>query len=305
MVNLTIFTPTYNRKHLLPVLYDSLKRQTCKEFTWLVIDDGSTDGTEEIFREWKNKDVGFKINYIKKANGGKHTAIEEANRVCNTKYIVCIDSDDYLTDTAVETMYKEMNMVDLISDVCGVVTRRMKSNGEPFYDRWAPNNTILFFNELYTKYGYKTDTCLIFKTDIIKNYHFPIFEDEKFVTESVFYNQFLYKYKILATTNLYYVADYMEDGYTAQGMKLFFKNPKGWAYALKSNAYVNINNKSSLKTRVGASASFYAWCKLMHLNERDIGKDLKLGIFASFGKLLEFIPYKKLKRQKEEYEKTK
>ena len=73
MVTLTIFTPSYNRAHTLPRLYESLKRQTSNDFSWMVIDDGSTDNTEDIVSDWKNQDNNFDIIYIKKENGGLHT----------------------------------------------------------------------------------------------------------------------------------------------------------------------------------------------------------------------------------------
>lgn len=305
MVKLTIFTPTYNRGNLLPILFESLKRQTYKEFVWLVIDDGSIDNTEELFTVWKKENPDFKIIYKKKANGGKHTAIEQANEVCTTDYIVCVDSDDYLTERAIEQMYNEIDIIDKMEDVCGAVTRRIKPNGEVFCGKWAPDKTLLYFNELYTKYGYKTDTCLLFKTNIVKNFHFPVFEDEKFVTESVYYNKFLYKYKMLASVNLYYVGEYMPDGYTAQGMKLFLKNPKGYAYSLKMETYLSIKNRKSFKKRLIASAHFYAWCKIMKLNTKKIANEYKLGIYGLFGRLLMFIPLKKYKKELEVYEQNK
>lgn len=305
MVRITVFTPTYNRKHLLPNLFESLKKQTNKDFVWLVIDDGSSDGTSELFEEWKKQAVGFQIDYVQKKNGGKHTAIEKANEVCSTDYIVCVDSDDYLTENAVEQMYKEIGIIDKMDDVCGVVTRRAKPNGEPFFDKWAPDKTILYFNELYTKYGYETDTCLLFKTSIAKSFHFPIFEDERFVTESVYYNQFLYDYKMYATNNLYYLAEYMPDGYTAQGMKLFFKNPKGYAYALKQGAYYAIKQKLSLRKKVGYSASYYAWCKIMKLKVKEIVDEHNIGIYGLLGRLLMFIPLKKYKKELKIYEQNK
>lgn len=299
MPRLTIFTPTYNRKHLLPTLYESLKSQTNKDFVWLVIDDGSTDGTEEYFSKINN--AGFELQYVKKENGGKHTAIDMANGICKTDYIVCVDSDDYLTDNAVECMYKEIEKIDEYPNVCGVVTRRRKPTGEPFMENWAKSDEILKFHDLADKYGYTTDTCLLFKTSIIKQFHFPTFEGERFVTESVFYNQFMYDYDMLASDNLYYVAEYMPDGYTAQGVRLFFRNPRGHAYALKQNAYMYIYNGGTLKRKLGGSAYFYAWCKLMKINSNEMSQKYKLGFYGFVGRMLKFIPYRKFKKEYESY----
>ena len=77
MKTITIFTPTYNRAHTLVRTYNSLCQQTCKDFEWLIIDDGSTDNTYEIVQEWI-EESDFKIRYIYKENGGKHTALNVA-----------------------------------------------------------------------------------------------------------------------------------------------------------------------------------------------------------------------------------
>ncbi len=73
-IQLTIFTPAYNRAHTLPRTLDSLKRQQNKNFIWLIIDDGSTDNTKELVDKWLKDDYGFEIVYIYKENGGMHTA---------------------------------------------------------------------------------------------------------------------------------------------------------------------------------------------------------------------------------------
>jgi glycosyltransferase involved in cell wall biosynthesis len=101
---ITILTPTYNRSHTLPRLYNSLERQTCKDFNWLIVDDGSTDNTREIVDIFKEK-TSMTIDYLLKENGGKHTAINEGVDLVKTKLIFIVDSDDYLTDDAVKTIY--------------------------------------------------------------------------------------------------------------------------------------------------------------------------------------------------------
>ena len=102
MSKLTIFTPAYNRGYIIKKCYDSLCRQTCKDFVWLVIDDGSTDNTAELIKEWQKNDNDFEIRYIYKENGGMHTAHNTAYENIDTELNVCIDSDDYITDDAVE-----------------------------------------------------------------------------------------------------------------------------------------------------------------------------------------------------------
>ena len=98
MILLTIFTPAYNRAHTLGRTYESLKKQNCKEFIWLIIDDGSSDCTAQLVEEWQQEDSGFEIRYIYKENGGMHTAHNVAYENIDTELNVCIDSDDCLAE---------------------------------------------------------------------------------------------------------------------------------------------------------------------------------------------------------------
>src|SRR5690554_1440544 len=97
---ITIFTPTFNRAHLLPRLYQSLCSQTSSDFLWLVIDDGSSDGTDELVKEWQEENK-IAIEYHFKENGGMHTGHNLAYQVIDTELNVCIDSDDYMPEDAV------------------------------------------------------------------------------------------------------------------------------------------------------------------------------------------------------------
>ena len=94
---LTVFTPAYNRAYTLHKCYESLTRQTNKNFKWMIIDDGSTDNTANLVAKWK-EESDFEIIYIYKQNRGMHTAHNTAYENIDTELNVCIDSDDYLTD---------------------------------------------------------------------------------------------------------------------------------------------------------------------------------------------------------------
>ena len=102
MALLTVFTPAYNRASTLPRTYQSLCEQECKDFIWLIVDDGSSDNTRELVEGWKNQDNGFEIQYIYKKNGGMHTAHNVAYENIHTELNVCIDSDDRLSENAIE-----------------------------------------------------------------------------------------------------------------------------------------------------------------------------------------------------------
>ena len=102
MALLTVFTPAYNRASTLPRTYQSLCEQECKDFIWLIVDDGSSDNTRELVEGWKNQDNGFEIQYIYKKNGGMHTAHNVAYENIHTELNICIDSDDRMAEGAVK-----------------------------------------------------------------------------------------------------------------------------------------------------------------------------------------------------------
>ena len=113
MQTLTVFTPAYNRAHTIGRTYKSLCSQKCKDFVWLIVDDGSTDNTAELVKDWMSKDNGFEIQYIYKENGGMHTAHNVAYRNIHTELNTCIDSDDALSENAVEKIINKWNQVNL------------------------------------------------------------------------------------------------------------------------------------------------------------------------------------------------
>ena len=280
MIKITYFTPTYNRKQLLGNLYESLKKQTNKEFIWLIIDDGSSDGTDKAVGEWI-KENQLTIKYIYKENGGKNTALDMAHEICETEYISCIDSDDYLSDDSTEVLYKYFNRTSEDEKLAGIVARRAHYDGTPFNESWSKVPEKICFYDLPKKYGYTQDTTLIFKTEVVKNYKFPKFEEERFVTESVLYNQFLHDYDLLMIPECIYLAEYQDNGYTSQGLNLFYKNPNGYLYSLKQEVYYAIKNKQNFKTIVAKSAVFHAWKKALKLKEK-YKNDNKFGFLYNF-----------------------
>ena len=304
MHRLTYFTPTYNRAQNLPKLYESLVNQTDKRFIWLVVDDGSKDNTSELINKWI-KENKIEIEYIYKNNGGKHTAIDLSNEVCKTEFINCIDSDDCVSPDSTEILYNYFEKISNNDNICGIVGRRASFEGVPFNNSFPLNNETLYFRELSEKYGYSQDTNLVFKTEIIKKYKFPQFENERFVTESVFYNQFLFDYKMFSIPELLYLGEYQEDGYTVQGLRLFYKNPEGYLYALKQNAYYSIKNNDSLKIKIARATHFYSWKKALKLKEK-YNQDYKLPlIFRIIGAVLSGMFIKKYKKGYQEFKSEK
>ncbi|MCM1235369.1 MAG: glycosyltransferase family 2 protein [Ruminococcus flavefaciens] len=222
---LTIFTPTYNRAYVLPRLYESLCTQSCMSFEWIIVDDGSIDSTRELVSNWL-KEEKVAIRYFYQQNRGKSYAHNEGVKMCNTELFTCVDSDDFLISTAVEEIIQFWK-IKTNSKAIGILCKRRDINGKDI-TKWNNDfveGTMFDAGKLYSIQG---DTMLIYKTEILKKYDFPIFEDEKFVPESYLYDLLDSEGVLLGLNRSLYVCEYLEDGYTASIHKLNATNPKGY-----------------------------------------------------------------------------
>lgn len=220
----TIFTPTYNRAYILPKLYNSLISQSVKDFEWLVVDDGSTDNTENLVNGFI-KENKIDIRYYKQENQGKHIAINTALDLAKGTYFLIIDSDDYIVDNCVEVISKLADKVSDKEDFAGFTFIRF-SESTPFTKSEYGNKE--WVDEDY-HWEYHGEMIFAFKTDIAKNFKFPVFKDEKFCQEAVFLRPIMRKYKFLYTDNVLAHGDYLEDGLSQDIYKKLLQNPK---YAL-------------------------------------------------------------------------
>ena len=125
---ITVFTPTYNRGYIIKQLYDSLILQSYKDFEWLVIDDGSTDDTEELFKSFIAEQK-LNIHYLKIENGGKHRAINKGVILAQGKYFFIVDSDDYLHNNALERIYFYTKQIEDDKTFAGVCGLKIYPNG--------------------------------------------------------------------------------------------------------------------------------------------------------------------------------
>lgn len=244
---ITIFTPTYNRAYRLENCYRSLLRQTNKDFVWMIVDDGSVDNTEQLVKTWiaENK---IDITYIKQENKGKPSAVNLGIELANTELWVCVDSDDYISDNAVETVYKHYKEIKHNSSVCGMLAVRTHINGKSLGDKEIPKHiNFTTFSDLRYKYKISVDIVLIFKTEILKNYRYPIIPGEKFIGESFIYNKIDQKYKYLVLREDIYYCEYLEDGLSAKVNENLRKNCKGYTLLKKQCIELAPNLRVKLK----------------------------------------------------------
>lgn len=223
---IVVFTPTYNRKKTLPRAYESLLRQSCKEFTWLIIDDGSTDDTKEIVRKWIN-DGKISIEYYYQENHGKTYAYNEAVKKAKGKWFLCLDSDDYLSDDAIEIVSNSCeeainrNCIGIIALKKNIALQKnIKLNIKKF--------TVLNFAKLYRKYKFKGETVIVYDLKLLKSNLFPYFVGEKFVPEQLLYDKMDNVGDLLFIDNDIYYYEYQCDGYTKNMNSLLKNNPKGY-----------------------------------------------------------------------------
>lgn len=231
---ITVFTPTYNREKDLVKLYESLVNQNYKEFEWLVIDDGSKDGTKRLINELK-KENKVNIKYVYKENGGKMSAVNKAYSMAKGDIIFGIDSDDVLKDNVLGLIANDFEQIVDNKDIAGFFYLQSDINDKDKIvgDIFPIENSPVTYYDIYNKYKVTGDKLLVMKTDIAKKYEFPIIKGEKFVPEALVFNRISKQYKFLCKNYIVACKEYKEDGYSANYFNLVKKNPKGNALYFK------------------------------------------------------------------------
>ena len=226
MKTLTVFTPTYNRAHTLARTYKSLCNQTCNDFEWLVIDDGSVDNTEELVKGWI-VEGRISIRYIKKENGGLHTGYTMAIANMETELNVCIDSDDFMPDNGVEIIVTTWKNECRGKNLAGIIGLDYLLDGTP--------NGGMFANEgiyhIYEIRGFhRGDDKKVCRTDLLKALKpMPVFEGEKNFNPIYYYIQVDAQYKFqVININLCFI-DYQPDGMSAGIFRQFRDSPHSFA----------------------------------------------------------------------------
>lgn len=241
---ITVFTPAYNRAHTLPRTYESLKKQSNKNFIWLIIDDGSTDNTKELVEQWIHENNEFEIQYIYKDNGGMHTAHNVAYEHIYTELNVCIDSDDCLADEAID---KILTFWDCHhhENYAGIIGLDSDLNGNIIGKDFG-NLKETTLSEYYNSGG-KGDKKLVYRTDIIKKYpQYPVFEGEKYVGLNYKYILIDQDYKLLVLNEVLCNVEYQEDGSSSSMWKQYYNNPQGFAFLRKFYMQYNTSFKRNI-----------------------------------------------------------
>lgn len=223
---ITVFTPTYNRAYIIGNLYQSLCNQNFNDFEWLVVDDGSSDNTEQVIDAF-SQEHKINIRYIKQLNGGKHRAINKGVREANGELFFIVDSDDHLATNALQLVAKHYASIKDTPGYVGV------SGVRAYPDGLRIGGDLDFVTldcnclDLRYKYCIIGDMAEIYRTEVLKDYPFPEIEGEKFCTEALVWNRIAQNYKLRYFNEKIYMCEYLADGLTRGFRKLNINNPKG------------------------------------------------------------------------------
>ena len=273
-MRITVFTPTYNRGYIIDNLYQSLKRQSFRDFEWIVVDDGSTDDTAEQFQRYLSEDNGFSIRYVRVENGGKHRAINRGVQMATGELFFIVDSDDYLIDHSLETIDRVERTLSVeekerFAGVCGLrgYSQDVKV-GKTFQ-----GNVLDITSLERSHYGISGDKAEVFYTEVLRKYPFPQFDNEKFLTECVVWDKIAHDgYKLRFFNEIVYVCDYLPDGLTAHYDQLYHNTPKG--YGLYISQSVKFGKITGMAKWNEYLQYYYEFKTRMHFSE--IAKNLQV-----------------------------
>ena len=269
---ITVFTSTYNRAHLLPRLYESLKAQTFQDFEWIIVDDGSTDNTEDVVKEWCAPPSGVfgegfqgaikgGIRYIKQPNGGKHRAINRGVQEAQGELFYIVDSDDRLPSNAIERIlyyYDQIKTDNRFAGVCGLkcyfdgTQVGGKQDFEPF------DCSLL---DIRQKYHLKGDMAEVVRTRVMQQYPFPEFDGERFCPEALVWNRIAQNYVMRYFHENVYECEYVEGGLTDRIVRIRMDSPQASMMTYKELSYYKV----PLKTKIRSAINYWRFSSCSNL----------------------------------------
>lgn len=233
MPELTIFTATYNRGHLIHRIYNSLNNQSKFDFEWLVIDDGSTDNTSQIFEEYLKRESKYPIRYYAQSNQGLIRSLNRGIELAKGKYFIKLDSDDYVTDYFIEKILSWVLEIKNESCIYGVGGLKVTKDEIPLKGIWPtiPKDGFVDATDLERKkYNLDADMTEAWSLNILRKYKFPVWSNEKFAPEQIIFHDIALKgYKIRWRPIPLTICEYQQGGLTLGANSLEKNNPMGYA----------------------------------------------------------------------------
>ena len=227
---MTVFTSTYNRSNTLPRTYQSLCRQTDKDFEWLIVDDGSTDNTEELVNKWIKTDKQISIRYIKKQNEGFHTGYNTAIANMDSELAVCIDSDDYMPNDAVEKIHRCW-LEHGSKKFGGIIGLDYGVNGKVIGGKIPDGIGIINLIKLaQNKYDIaKGDKKIVVRVDLYKSVApMKVFKGEKYFNPHYMHLMISKKYDFIALNECICIVDYQKNGMGSNMFRQYKNSPNSF-----------------------------------------------------------------------------
>lgn len=201
---------------------------------WLVVDDGSTDGTEALVRSWQEEGQ-IELHYLKKENGGKHTALNLGIAAIDTELTFIVDSDDWLPERAVEMILQYHERFKETKGICGYSFLRFYPDGTVNEAFFPENEKVDTYVNVRINGNIGGDKAEVFFTEILKKYPFPVFGEEKFLPEDLVWVKMSGPYKMVHINECVYISEYLEGGLTKSGRGMKLHSPRGmmarsWVY---------------------------------------------------------------------------
>lgn len=285
-LKVTVFTATYNRMDLLKKLYDSLVKQTNRNFEWIIVDDGSTDDTSTVVQKFLSENE-LDISYIYQENGGKHRAVNKGLDRAKGQLFFIVDSDDALLPKAIATVIDRFTTIQDNPKYAGVAFNRGYSEtvivGETFEGEFIDCDNLH-----RVKYNILGDKAEVYRTEILKEIKFPEIEGENFMSEVVLWNEVARRgHKLRWFNEIIYISDYLEDGLTKNSTAIFKKNPI--AHKMMTKELLQIDYP--LKNKLGY---IYKYHKIQQNSVQETARDLHIsyiavGIIVAMGKVKDLL----------------
>lgn len=225
---ITVFTPSYNRKEELKKLYNSLTKQEGCDFEWLIVDDGSSDDTEKYINKLKKQNK-ININYVYKKNGGKQSAYNRGLEEAKGDIFLCIDSDDILMDNVLVKIEADFEKISDNDELCGIAYAQsyISDKSKVIGSLFPEDNLVDTYFNVYHKHKVTGDKLIVLKTNVAREYYFPLINGEKFVPEALVFNRISLKYKLKCSNEIMACKEYLDSGYSNNYFNLVKRNPKG------------------------------------------------------------------------------
>ena len=287
---LSIVTPSYNRAHLLPACYRSLCSQTNMDFEWIIVDDGSTDNTSEVVSAFSRDQ--FSIVYVKKGNGGKHTALNASHPHIHGKYVLILDSDDYLSDDAVAAVCRSWEIHKDNPEMGLVVFLKGHSEDKPVCtvrDFDVPVDILRYRRISFTG----SDCCEVIRTELFLKYPFPVFKGEWFLSEGALWCRVALTHKCVYINKVIYLCEYLEDGLTKSGKAMRIRNPLGGMYSSE----LCMQRKNYLLQRIKKGLLYCCYGFFAGKKARDILKEAKYKLLTALCLVPGYIIYRYWKKK--------